>query len=152
MLPKISRNKSNQTIKLCQLIEYNKGNFHSRITHVMRQGDQIQTSFYFFKNVEYEVKTTILQLIFSVFRQLSNWDNIRTNCIKLQIIDPEICSILIFQKRIQDQFIHQILCIIFQETFCTCYILLMIKFHCLMTITSGDIGQQLYYNQLLTRL
>ena len=140
MLPKISRNKSNQTIKLCQLIEYNKGNFHSRITHVMRQGDQIQTSFYFFKNAEYEVKTTILQLIFSVFRQLSNWDNIRTNCIKLQIINPEICSFLAFQKSIKDQFVHHILCIIFQEKIFISYILLMTKLHCLMTFTSGDIG------------
>ena len=140
MLPKISRNKSNQTIKLCQLIEYNKGNFHSKITHVIRQGDQIQTSFYFFKNAEYEVKTTILQLIFSVFRQLSNWDNIKTNCIKLQIINPEICSFLVFQKRIKDQFVHHILCIIFQEKIFISYILLMTKFHCLMTFTSGDIG------------
>ena len=43
---------------------------------------------------------------------------------KLQTIDPEICSIFIFQERIWEQFLHSILCIIFQQKCFSCYILL----------------------------
>ena len=37
--------------------------------------------------------------------------------IKTLKIDPEICSILIFQKRVCDYFLHHILHMIFQEKF-----------------------------------
>ena len=38
--------------------------------------------------------------------------------------DPGICSILIFQKRVWDQFLHHNLRMIFQEKYFSCYILL----------------------------
>ena len=89
----------------------------------MSQGNQFQTSLYF-KKALYEVKAIGLQLIFNIFRQLSTWHTIKSNCIKLQTIDPEICSILIFQKRVWEQFLHHVLCMIFQEKCLSCYILL----------------------------
>ena len=49
---------------------------------------------------------------------------IKTNCIKFQTIELKICSILIFQKSVWDQFLHHILCVIFQEKCFSCYILL----------------------------
>ena len=48
----------------------------------------------------------------------------KTNCTKLQMIDPEICSILIFLKRVWKQFLRHILCMVFQEKCCSYYILL----------------------------
>ena len=44
--------------------------------------------------------------------------------IKLQTIDPETCSILIFQKRVWDYSLHHILCMIFQEKCFSCCIVL----------------------------
>ena len=88
----------------------------------MRQGDKTQTSFYFLKKLN-EVKTSGLQLSFKIFRQPSIWYTTKTNCIKLQTTDPEICSILIFQRRVWEQFLHHIWCMIFQEKY-FCYILL----------------------------
>ena len=42
---------------------------------------------------------------------------------KLQTIDPEICFILIFHTSLWYQFLHHILCLIFQEKCFSCYIL-----------------------------
>ena len=53
-----------------------------------------------------------------------NWYTIKTNCIKLKSIESKICVILIFQKRVSDLFLHHILCMIFQEKYFFCYILL----------------------------
>ena len=46
ILPNISRSKGNQTMKLGQLIEYNKKYFSSKIVQKMSQGEL----FLFFKN------------------------------------------------------------------------------------------------------
>ena len=93
----------------------------------------------FFKKALYEVKASGLQLSFNIFRQPSTWHTIKTNCIKLQTIDPEICSILIFQKRVWEQFLHHILCMIFQEKCFSFYILLTDK------ISMSDCLQVLRY-------
>ena len=61
--------------------------------------------------------------------------------IKPQTIDPEVCSILIFQK-----------ILIFQEKCLSCYILLTDQISYLIAITSRNIGQYVYYDRLLTRL
>ena len=61
---------------------------------------------------------------FNHFRQSSTWQAIKAKYIKLQNIDPEICSILIFQKRAWEQFLYHILCMIFQEKCFSCYALL----------------------------
>ena len=90
----------------------------------MRQGNQFQTDFCFFKKVLYQVKATDLQLDFTIFRQPSNQYTIQTNCLKLYAIDPEICSILIFRIRVWEQFLLHILCMIFQQKCSLCYILL----------------------------
>ena len=78
----------------------------------MRQIDQFQTTL-FFEKTSYEVKTNVLRLSFNIFRQRSTWHMIKTNCIKLQTFDIEICSNLILQKRDWEQFFHYILCMIF---------------------------------------
>ena len=52
--------------------------------------------FLFFKKALYEIKAIGVQLDFTIFRYPSNQHTIETNCLKLYIIDPDICSILIF--------------------------------------------------------
>ena len=83
----------------------------------MRQGD-----FSHFKKPLYKVKESDLQLGFNTFRQPSTWHRTKTNNIKLQTIDPEISSILIFQKRVSEQVLHQISCMIFHETIFSYYV------------------------------
>ena len=109
ILPNVSQSKGNQIMKFGQLIQYYKRNN-------------------FFKNyVENEtsrlVRSRLVQFQYiSIALSLPYHKN--TNCIKLWTIDPEICSIFIFQKRVWDYFLHQILCMIFQEKYFSCYILL----------------------------
>ena len=98
--------------------------FSLRIMLKMRQGSQFQTVFLFFKKALLQVKASGLQLDFTIFRQPSNQHTIETNCLKLYTIDPEICSILIFQIRVWEQFLQHILCMIFQQRCSSCYILL----------------------------
>ena len=57
-----------------------------------------------------EVKAIGLQLSFNIFRYPWTWYTIKTKCIKLQTINPEIYSILIFQKSIWDKLPRHILC------------------------------------------
>ena len=89
-------------------------------------GRLVPDLFLFFKKSFYEVKANGLQLSFNIVRQPLTCHIIKTNCIKLQTIDPaiEISSILILQERFWEQFLNHILCIIFQEKFLSCYILL----------------------------
>ena len=89
----------------------------------MRQGNQFQ-SFLFFKKAFYQVRAIVLQLDFSIFRQPSNQHTLETNCLKLYSVDPEICSMLIFQIRVWKQFLQHILCMIFQQKCSSSYILL----------------------------
>ena len=86
----------------------------------MRQGNQFQSVFCFFSL--YQVKASDLQLDFTKFRQPSNQHTIETNCLKFYTIDPEICSILIFQIRVWERFLQHILCMIFQQKCSSCYI------------------------------
>ena len=78
----------------------------------------------FFEKVLYEVKANGLQLSFNTFRYSTTRHTIKTKCLKLQTIDSEICSILIFQKMVWEQFLHHILCMIFQGKCFSCYVLL----------------------------
>ena len=70
---------------------------------------------------------------------------IRAKFIKFQIVDPEICSILIFLKGLELASRPH-----FSEKY-FCYILLT-DLHCLVASTSGDIGQHMYCNYLLSNL
>ena len=89
-------------------------------------GRQVPDLSLFYKNAQYEVKESRLQLSFNMFQQPATWHKMKTNSVKPQTIDPEIeiCSILIFQKMVWDQFLHQILCMTFQEKCFSCYNLL----------------------------
>ena len=73
----------------------------------MRQGGQFQTSFYFLEKVEYEKKASGLQLSFNIFWWPSTCHILKTNFIKFQTIDPEICqtsiqSVFGFVQKFQD--------------------------------------------------
>ena len=50
------------------------------------------------KKALYEVKANGLQLSFNIFQKPSTCHRIKTKYVKLQAIDPKICSILIFKK------------------------------------------------------
>ena len=60
--------------------------------------------FQFFKKALYEVKANGLELSFNHFRQSSTWQTIKTKYVKLQNIDQEICSTLIFIKGFGNSF------------------------------------------------
>ena len=72
----------------------------------MNRGDQFQTSFLLFKRLYMREKGV------GIIGHIT-----KRNCTKLQTIDPEICSILIFIKKDLD-----ILYTIFQEKCLSCYI------------------------------
>ena len=64
------RSKGDQTIKIGQLVKYDKrnSNFYSKIMEKMSQGNQFQISFCFFKKALYEVKEASgLQPNFNIF-------------------------------------------------------------------------------------
>ena len=116
ILPNILSSKVNKTMKY----------FSQKVMQKMRQGDYFQTPFVFQKAL-YEIKSSGLQARFSIFGYPLTWFTIKTNCMKLQTFDPEICSIFVFQKSVWGQFVHHILCIIFREKCFSCYILLPFK-------------------------
>ena len=76
-------------------------------------GELVPDFFLFFKKTLYVMKASGLQLSFNIFRQPSTSHTVKLNCIKFQTIDPQICSILNFQKRVWEQFNYHILCMIF---------------------------------------
>ena len=123
MLPNISRSKGNQLMAIDQFIEHNKRNIFLEI-HEQNEADRLVSDlFLIFKRILYQLKASGCQLIFHIFRQSSSWHVIKANCIKLQTLDPKICSILIFKKSIQEYFLHHILCMIFLEKCFSFYIL-----------------------------
>ena len=85
-------------------------------------GKLIADHFFFFKKDLYQAKASGLQLDFIIFPQSSNQHAIELNCLKLYTIDQEICSILIFQIRVWEQFLQYILCMVFQQKFFSCYV------------------------------
>ena len=114
ILPNISRSEGNQAMKLGQLIKYSvRNNFPQKIMLKMRQEDL----FLFLRKVLYKVKVVKVNshhLSFNIF-----WYTPTCTCSKnkryynVQTVDPEICSILIFYKRVWNQLLHHILCIFF---------------------------------------
>ena len=55
------------------------------------------------------------------------WEIVReilSNYITFRTVDPERCSVWIFYKKVWDQFPYHILCMIFQEKYFSCHILL----------------------------
>ena len=110
--------------------------------------------FLFFRKAFCKVKTSVLHLRFNIFGQPSTWHTIKINSIRLWPIDPEICSILIFQKSVWEQFLYHILCIIFQEKHFTYQILLtdqILLSDCLYFLRYWSICVlSLFVNQIVT--
>ena len=111
-------------MKFGQLVEYPKGNILFKNYAAKKAGKLVLVCFLFFKKVLDQVKASGLQLDFTIFQQPSNQHTIETNCSKLYTVDPGICSILIFQIRVWEQFLQHILCMIFQQKCSSCYVLL----------------------------
>ena len=78
----------------------------------------------FLKKALHERKASSLQFQFQYISTVLNLTYNKNKLYETLDIDPEICSILIFQKRNWEQFLHHILCINFQEKYFSCCILL----------------------------
>ena len=91
VLPIISQSKDNQTMKFGQVIDITREIFFFKIHTENETGRLVTGLFCFLKKVSYEVKASGLQLSFNTFGQSSTQHTIKTKCIKLQTIDPEIC-------------------------------------------------------------
>ena len=124
ILLNITRIKDTPTMKFVQLIEYPREIFFFKNYAENKAGELVPVCFLFFKKALHQVKASGLQLDFTTFRQPSNQHKIETNYLKLQTTDREICSILIFQIRVWEQFLQHILCAIFQQKCPSSYILL----------------------------
>ena len=91
-ITQISRRKRSQTMKFGQLIKYNVRNIFLKKNHPENEtGRLVPGLFLFFKIVLHDVKASGL-----IFGPPQLGHPIKTNCIKFQTVDPEICSILIF--------------------------------------------------------
>ena len=67
ILPSISSCKSNQTMKFCQLIEYNARNIFLK-NHAENEAERLFPNlFWFFKKTLYQVKATGQHLSFNIF-------------------------------------------------------------------------------------
>ena len=94
----------------------------------------------------------VCSLVSIYFDSLQLDININTNCIKFNLRYFNLrYSILVSQKRVWEWFVHQILCMIFQEKWFLRYILLT-KFHSLIVFISSYVGQYMYWNYFCTRL
>ena len=94
------------------------------------------------------------ELVPDRFTESSNQHTIETSCLKLYPIDPEICSILIFQLRAWEQFLQHNLCMIFLQKCSSCCILLADQISlsgCLYFLRHWAICvMQLFVNQVVT--
>ena len=67
----------------------------------MKFVDKFQTCFCFFKKKIISTKKQVVSMLVSTyFGNPRLGYTIKTNCIKIQTVDPEIWSILIFEKRV----------------------------------------------------
>ena len=127
-LPNISRIKSSQIMKFDELIKYkNRNNLfknHAENGTERQVPDCFQIKPLYEVKAFFKVKACDLLISFNIFQQFSTWNtiNTNTNCV-IQTTDPEICQIMIFQKRVWKQFFHHIWRIIFQEKYFSFYIL-----------------------------
>ena len=141
-------------MKFGQLIEQPKRNVFFKNHAENEAGELVSVRFSFFKKALYKVKASGLQLDFTIFQQTSNQHTIETNCLKLYTIDPEICSVLIFQIRVWEQFLQHVLCMIFQQKCSSSYILLPNQIQlsgCLYFLRNWAIcALQLFVNQVVT--
>ena len=111
----IAQSKDKQTMEFGQLKDHNKRNTFLQNYAKNDAERPVPDLFLFFEKALPEVKASGLRFCCKIFRQNSIWHAINTNCIELWTINPEICSSLVFQKRIGEQILHYILCMIFQR-------------------------------------
>ena len=123
----------------------------------MRLGNWFQTSFYFLNyfrfflvNMRYQQVVCSLASMHFDSSQLKIQQ--KTSYIKLQAIDPDICSISILQKRVWDQFLYHIFCMNFQEICFLCYFLLTDQIASCLIAFISHVGQYVYLDCLLARL
>ena len=154
ILPNISRSKENQTLEIGQVGEYNKRNIFLQTHAKIEAGRLVPNFFLLFKKALHEVKASSMQLSFNHFRQSSTQQTIKTKYIKLQNVDPEICSILVFQKTVWEKFLNLILCMIFQEKCFSSCILVTDQFslpgYLYFLRYQSLFVQQLFVNQAVT--
>ena len=81
-------------MKFSQLIEYN--------VKRDRETTSSRACFLFFKKAFYKVKASDQHLSFVYFGRPHLGHTIKTNLIIFQTVDPDICSNLIFYKRVWD--------------------------------------------------
>ena len=89
----ISRSESNQIIKFDQSIEYHMKNIF------LQKSFRI---FLFCKTTLHKVKASVGGLSFSIIARPRLERAMKTNFITFQTVDPDICSILYFHKRVWD--------------------------------------------------
>ena len=75
-------------MKFGQLIEYNVRNIFFKKNTENEAGRLVTDLFLFLKNALYEVQAGKLALSFNIFNILG--DTIKTNCVKIQAVDPKI--------------------------------------------------------------
>ena len=81
------------------------------------EGDQfLRPLFAFLINLYVRQKQVVNILILIYFGRPPLGHAIKTNFVTFQVVDLDLCSILIYYKRVQDQLLHQILCMIFKTT------------------------------------
>ena len=135
------------------LIEYNKrNNFFQKLCRKLGRQTSSRPLYFSKKLIRGKAMWSAAQ--FQYISIALNLAYNKNDCVKLQTIDSEICSISIFQKRVWDQFLHHILCMIFQEKCFSCYILLTDQISlpdCLYFSRYWVIcGLQLFVNQVVT--
>ena len=125
ILSNISRSKGNQARKLGQLIEYTMRNLCFKNDVENMEERLVLDLALVCKRALYKAKASGQQPSLNISWQTSTWTHDKNKFIKFQTVVTELCSILIFYKR--SQFLHYILCMVFQEKYFSCYILLTDK-------------------------
>ena len=80
----------------------------------MRQGHLLQI-FYCSLEKDMRLKQVVSSLVTIYLGNLQLQNTIKINCINIETVDQVICQILIFQKRVWEQFFQNILCMDFQK-------------------------------------
>ena len=123
-MPNIWRSKINKAMKFGQLIEYNGRNIF--LQKSCRKWGR-ETSSRPFKKLQIRGKQKVSIFILKYFGRPQLGHKIKANCVTFQTVDLEIRSILNFCKRVWNELPHQILCMIFQQKYSSCYTLLTDK-------------------------
>ena len=100
ILSNISRSIDNQAMQFDQIIEYN-----------------VKNLFFFLKKALQKIKARGHHLSLNIFQWITSWTENKKKFITFQAVDTRIYSILVFYKRIWDQLLQLILCMIFEKKY-----------------------------------